>query len=79
MEKNRFPYEKSDFVSNNAQHAKEWFEALEHMGPANVRARLAQDDAGSRGAMSIGIVPSRVDGVLIPRGFVLISSCECPI
>ncbi len=33
---------------------KKQYETLERTGPENVRARLAQTDAGSRGALSIG-------------------------
>jgi hypothetical protein len=47
----RFPYEKSSWNSN---HSERWYAALERTGPENVRARLAQTDAGSRGAIAIG-------------------------
>jgi hypothetical protein len=62
MDNQRFPFENSLWISNNAEHAKAWFEALENIGPANVRARLAQNDAGSRGAMSIGAVQTMTKG-----------------
>jgi broad specificity phosphatase PhoE len=60
--KNRFPYEETTWASGSAENAKAWFEALERIGPANVRARLAQNDAGSRGAMSIGTVQTMTKG-----------------
>ncbi|HWS10055.1 MAG TPA: hypothetical protein VN362_19620 [Xanthobacteraceae bacterium] len=61
-DRDSFPYEKSTWASGNAEHAKEWFEALERTGPANVRARLAQNEASSRGAMSIGTVSVMTKG-----------------
>jgi hypothetical protein len=33
---------------------EQWFDELEMIGPQNVRARLAQTDAGSGGAITIG-------------------------
>ena len=53
IDTDRFPYEKSRW--GNPEHAKGWFEELEMIGPQNVRARLAQTDAGSAGAIAIGV------------------------
>jgi hypothetical protein len=55
MTEERFPYETSTWAPQEAEKQKRWYDALERSGPENVRARLAQDDAGSRGAMSFGI------------------------
>jgi hypothetical protein len=48
----RFPYETSPW---NSSHSKRWNAALERTGPENVRARLAQTDAGSNAGIAIGI------------------------
>src|SRR5258708_27568264 len=50
-----FPYEASRWGGKSEQ-AKRWFDELEMIGPQNVRARLAQTDAGSAGAIAIGSV-----------------------
>jgi hypothetical protein len=52
----RFPYETSRWGGGQPQ-AKQWFEELEMLGAQNVRARLAQTDAGSAGAIAIGSIP----------------------
>ncbi|QQO20229.1 hypothetical protein JJB98_10030 [Bradyrhizobium diazoefficiens] len=54
MKTDRFPYEKSRWAGSLPEQAKRWFEELETLGPQNVRARLAQTDAGSAGAIAIG-------------------------
>ncbi|WP_051346679.1 hypothetical protein [Bradyrhizobium sp. th.b2] len=53
MADSRFPYETSRW-SNQPEQAKRWFEELEMIGAQNVRARLAQTDAGSAGSAMIG-------------------------
>jgi hypothetical protein len=52
----RFSYETSQW-GNSPEQAKRWFEELEAQGPLNIRARLAQTNAGSGGAIAIGSVP----------------------
>jgi hypothetical protein len=37
----RFPYEQSSW-SDDAEQKRRWYEALERMGPAQARARLAE-------------------------------------
>ncbi|SRR5712692_2112617 len=54
MADTRFPYEQSTWAHNDSERQRRWYEALERTGPANVRARLAQTDAGSAGSISIG-------------------------
>lgn len=54
MTTDRFPYETSRW--GRGGQAKVWFDELEMIGPQNVRARLAQTDAGSAGAFPIGAV-----------------------
>jgi hypothetical protein len=57
MKADRFPYETARWVGgSNSQQAKDWFDELERLGPQNVRARLAQTNAGSGGAIAIGNV-----------------------
>jgi hypothetical protein len=57
MTTDRFPYEKSRWAGGStAPKGKDWFDELERLGPQNVRARLAQTDAGSAGAIAIGAV-----------------------
>jgi len=56
MTTDRFPYEKSRFATQKPGEAKQWFDELEMIGPQNVRARLAQTDAGSAGAIPIGTI-----------------------
>jgi hypothetical protein len=50
----RFPYEKSTWVHHDPERSRRWYEVLERTGPENVRARLAQTDAGSAGSIAIG-------------------------
>jgi hypothetical protein len=47
----RFPYETSPW---NCSHSERWIAALERTGPENVRARLAQTNAGSNAGIAIG-------------------------
>lgn len=54
MKTDRFPYEKSRWAGSLPEQAERWFEELETLGPQNVRARLAQTDAGSAGSVAIG-------------------------
>jgi len=54
MTEKRFPYEQCQWSANVAEKRR-WYEALERTGVENVRASLAQTDAGSRGSVSIGI------------------------
>ncbi|MGY3396478.1 hypothetical protein ACVWW6_009069 [Bradyrhizobium sp. USDA 3311] len=56
MKTDRFSYETSRWSAGQPEQTKRYFEELEMMGPQNVRARLAQTDAGSRGAFSIGSI-----------------------
>jgi len=51
----RFPYETSRWAGD-PQQAKAWYDELERLGPQNVRPRLAQSNAGSRGAVAMGSV-----------------------
>jgi hypothetical protein len=53
MSEQRFPYERSRW-SGDERQLRQWYEALNRMSPEDVRARLAQVDAGSPGAISIG-------------------------
>ena len=48
-----FPYEQCHWWQNDPVQ-KRWYEALERTGPENVRARLAQTNAGSAGSIAIG-------------------------
>lgn len=43
-------------AATNPEQAKRWFDELEMICSQNVRARLAQTDAGSAGAIAIGSV-----------------------
>jgi hypothetical protein len=46
-----------DYKSNrwaDGEKGRRWYDELETAGPENVRARLAQTDAGSAGDVSIG-------------------------
>jgi hypothetical protein len=54
MNEKRFPYETSRWRSGQPDGGKNWYDELEALGSQNVRARLAQTDAGSRGEFSIG-------------------------
>jgi hypothetical protein len=61
MSKQKFPYQESAW-HQNVEASERWLDALERTGPANVRARLAQTDAGSRGAISIGTIQTMTIG-----------------
>lgn len=52
--KDRFPYEASRWSAGQPDQAKRWFDELEIIGVHNVRARLAQVNAGSGGSVPIG-------------------------
>lgn len=56
--KRRFPYEQCQWCSGDPQNNKRWYEALERMGPENVRAILAATGytVGSRADITIGAV-----------------------
>jgi len=54
MTTDRFAYEASRWSAGQPDQAKRWFDELELTGPQNVRARLAQTDAGSAGSIAIG-------------------------
>jgi hypothetical protein len=56
MVENRFPYETCRWSAGQPDQAKRWFDELELTGPLNVRARLAQNNAGSGGAIAIGAI-----------------------
>jgi hypothetical protein len=45
-----FDYEQSRWVGCDSAKARHWYDELESMGSENVRALLAQTDAGSPGA-----------------------------
>jgi hypothetical protein len=50
----RFPYEECEWGRGDPNQ-KRWYDALlERTGPENVRARLAQTNAGSLGSIAIG-------------------------
>jgi di/tricarboxylate transporter len=49
-----FDYEHDKWASGQADVARRWYDELESTGVENVRARLAQTDAGSAGAIMIG-------------------------
>jgi hypothetical protein len=50
MTEPRFDYEKSTWAGGDAEQARRWYEEC----PENVRARLAQTNAGSPGDIPIG-------------------------
>ena len=54
MIKDHFPYETCRWSAGRPDQAKRRFDELELTGPQNVRARLAQSNAGSGGALAIG-------------------------
>src|SRR5216683_5166736 len=54
MTEDRFQYQTCRWSAGQPDQAKRWFDELELTGPQNVRARLAQSDAGSVGAIAIG-------------------------
>src|ERR1700754_2422873 len=56
MTADRFDYETSRWADADPQQARDWYDELERLGPRNVRPRLAQSDAGSRGSIAIGSV-----------------------
>lgn len=56
-EADRFPYEASRWSAGQPNQAQRWNDELEAIGVQNVRARLAQTDAGSAGAIAIGGEP----------------------
>jgi hypothetical protein len=58
----RFPYEQCQWAHNDPARQRRWYEVLERTGPENVRARLAQTDAGSPGSISIGTEQSLTIG-----------------
>ena len=49
-----FDYEHDKWAIAQADVARRWYDELESTGVENVRARLAQTDAGSAGAIMIG-------------------------
>ena len=53
MAEQHFSYEKGRWSGDGPQ-LRRWYEALERMSPEDVRARLAQVNAGSAGAIAIG-------------------------
>jgi hypothetical protein len=57
----QFPYEEQTMWTNPDQ-GKRWYEILEEMGAANVRARLVQVNAGSVGSVAIGTQPNMTIG-----------------
>jgi hypothetical protein len=50
----RFNYQKNRWADGDSAKTGRWYETLEDTGPENVRARLAQTNAGSAGIVSIG-------------------------
>jgi hypothetical protein len=56
MKADRFPYEASRWSAGQPDQAKLWFDKLEMIGAQNVRARLAQVNAGSGGSVAIGAI-----------------------
>lgn len=57
-----FPVEKASFGPGDPAMAASWVHSLEMIGPENVRARLAQTDAGPGGAIPIGMVHAMTIG-----------------
>ncbi|MDE5464498.1 hypothetical protein [Bradyrhizobium sp. CSS354] len=53
---NAFPYRECTWHVSDEQ-SQQWLAVLEKTGAANVRARLAQTDAASAGAIAIGTAP----------------------
>jgi hypothetical protein len=53
MEEQRFPYETNRWDANTDKK-REWWRALEDIGPENVRATLAVAPGGSRAMMEVG-------------------------
>ncbi len=51
-----FPYRECTWHVSDEQ-SQQWLAVLEKTGAANVRARLAQTDAASAGAIAIGTAP----------------------
>jgi hypothetical protein len=58
----RFRYEESKF-SPDPERGRRWYESLERLSPAVVRARLNQSTTGSAGSIHIG------DEITITKGF----------
>jgi hypothetical protein len=58
----RFLYEQSTWSHGDIERSRRWYDVLERTGPENVRARLAQTDAGSPGSISIGTEQSLTIG-----------------
>jgi hypothetical protein len=54
MIENHFSYETCRWSAGQIDRAKQWHDELELSGPQNVRARLAQTNAGSAGNVAIG-------------------------
>ena len=61
MVEEKFPFRESTWHSGDAK-SQEWLDALEKTGVASVRAKLAQTDASSHGAVAIGTVLSMTIG-----------------
>lgn len=57
-----FDYEKNRWASADSAQLRRWREELERADPENVRRRVYQTDAGSRGDLLIGEVS-------MPKGF----------
>jgi hypothetical protein len=60
--KPKFPYEQTPWSPGDPERQRHWYEVLERTGPENVRARLAQTDAGFAGSISIGTEQSLTIG-----------------
>lgn len=56
MKTDRFPHHASRWSAGQPEQAKLWLDELETIGAQNVRARLAQVNAGSGGSIPIGTV-----------------------
>jgi HPt (histidine-containing phosphotransfer) domain-containing protein len=54
MDDDRFPYETTRWKPAAPEQLRRWYEELEKLSPADVRARLAHFNAGSAGSISIG-------------------------
>jgi hypothetical protein len=53
MKSVHFAFEASRLSAGQPDQAKRWFDELEMTGPQNVRAWLAQSDAGSGGSIAM--------------------------
>jgi hypothetical protein len=58
----QYPYQQNSWSRENPELQRRWCEVLERTGPENVRARLAQSNAGSAGSIAIGTEPSLTIG-----------------